>query len=68
MRLNRTLQSISGKINVSKNLVGDTRGAKAASNETPALAISKNMDIWVAGTSNQLFTTRCQTETKFSEK
>ena len=68
MRLNRTLQSISGKISVSKNLVEDTRRKKVTSKETPALTISKNTDIWVTGTSNQLFTTRSQTETKFSKK
>ena len=33
----------------------DTHREKAPSNETPALTKSMNMDIWVAGTSNQLF-------------
>ena len=30
-------------------------GKKAPSNKTPALTKSMNMDIWVAGTSDQLF-------------
>ena len=33
----------------------DTPREKAPSNKTPALTISMNMDIWVIGTSNQLF-------------
>ena len=33
----------------------DTHREKAPSNKTPALYKSMNMDIWVVGTSNQLF-------------
>ena len=33
----------------------DTHREKAPSNKTPALTKSTNMDIWVVGTSNQLF-------------
>ena len=33
----------------------DTHREKAASNKTPALTESMNMDIWVVGISNQLF-------------
>ena len=43
-------------------------GKKAPSNKTPALEKSMNMDIWVAGISNQLFITGSCTETKFSKK
>ena len=40
--------SISGNFN-------DTHREKAPSNKTPALTKSMNMEIWVVGTSNQLF-------------
>ena len=33
----------------------DTDREKAPSSKTPALTESRNMDIWVVGTSNQLF-------------
>ena len=33
----------------------DTHRKKAPSNETPAPTKSKNMGIWVVGTTNQLF-------------
>ena len=33
----------------------DTHREKTPSNKTPALTKSANMDIWVVGTSNQLF-------------
>ena len=33
----------------------DTHREKARSNKTPALTESTNMDIWVVGTSNQIF-------------
>ena len=46
----------------------DTLRVKALSNKTPALTKSANMDIWVVGTSNQLFMRGSQTETKFSKK
>ena len=36
-------------------LLKDTHREKAASNKTPTLSTSMNMDIWVLGTSNQLF-------------
>ena len=33
----------------------DTHREKAPSNKTPALTKNMNMDIWVVGTSNELF-------------
>ena len=33
----------------------NTHRKKVPSNETPAIAKSMNMDVWVVGTSNQLF-------------
>ena len=33
----------------------DTQREKVPSNKTPALTKSRNMDIWVVGTSNQIF-------------
>ena len=36
-------------------MLKDTHREKAPSNKTPALTRSWNMDIWVVGTSNQLF-------------
>ena len=33
----------------------DTHREKAPSNKTPALRKSRNMDIWVVGTPNQVF-------------
>ena len=33
----------------------DTYREKASSNKTPALTKSMNVDLWVVGTSNQLF-------------
>ena len=35
--------------------VKNTHRKKAPSNKTPTLSKSMNMDIWVVGTSNQLF-------------
>ena len=35
--------------------IKDTHREKAPSNKTPAFTKSKSMDIWVVGTSNQLF-------------
>ena len=46
----------------------DTHSEKASWNKTPALSGSMNMDIWVVGTSNQLFITGSYTERKFSKK
>ena len=40
---------------------------KALSNKTPTLMKSLNMDIWVAGTSNQLVIRDSKTGTKFSK-
>ena len=55
-----------------KILVGfclkDTQREKAPSNKTTVVMKSINMDIWVVGTSNQLFLKDPQTETKFSKK
>ena len=46
----------------------DTHRDKAPSNKTPALTKSRNMDIWVVGTSNQLFIKGSYIETEFSKK
>ena len=40
---------------------------KMASNKTPVLTKSTNMEIWVVGTSNQLFIRGTYIETKFSK-
>ena len=37
------------------SLIKDTQREKVASNKTPVLTKSMNMDIWVVGTSNQIF-------------
>ena len=37
------------------NHIKDTHREKAPSNKTPAFTKSMNMDIWVVGTSNQIF-------------
>ena len=50
------------------DVLKDTHREKAPSNKTPALTKSMNMDIWVFGTSNQLFTRGSLTETKISKK
>ena len=48
--------------------VQDTHRKKTLSNETPVLTKSMNTDIWVVGTSNQLFVIRgSSTETKLSK-
>ena len=39
------------------NVLKDTHREKAPSNKTPALTKSTNMNIWLVGTSNQLFKT-----------
>ena len=49
-------------------LFKNTHREKAPSNKTPALTKSMNMDIWVVGTSNQLFLKGSYTEAKFSKK
>ena len=36
-------------------LIKDIHREKAPSNETPAFTKSTNMDIWIVGTTNQLF-------------
>ena len=45
-----------------------THREKAPWNETLAFTESMNMDIWVAGTSKQLFIRSSWTETKFKKK
>ena len=45
----------------------DAHREKAPSNKTPALSESMNMDIWVVGTTNQLFVTGSYTEKNFSK-
>ena len=65
----KTLTSISTTlttINIWKIFLNSHR-EKAPSNETPALTKSTNMDIWVVGTTNQLFIRGSLTETKFSK-
>ena len=42
-------------LNVSKVSIKVTNREKASSNKTQAFTKSMNMDIWVIGTSNQLF-------------
>ena len=37
------------------NLLKDTRKEKVPSDKTPVITKSMNMDIWLVGTSNQLF-------------
>ena len=49
-------------------IVKDTHREKAPSNKTPTLSKIINMDIWVAGTSNQLFIRGSSTKTKISKK
>ena len=48
--------------------VKDTHRENAPSNKIPALTKSMNMDIWVVGTTNQLFIRGSYTEIKFSKK
>ena len=40
---------------IHKQNVKDTHRKKAPSNKTPALTKSRNLGIWVAGASNQVF-------------
>ena len=47
--------------------IKDTDREKATTNKTPAPTKSRNMGIWVVGTSNQLFIRGSETETKFSK-
>ena len=46
--------------------IKDTRREKELSNKTPALTKSRNMGIWLVGTSN--FSKRSYTDTKFPKK
>ena len=48
-------------------MLKDTHREKAPSNETPAFTKSRNMGIWIVGTTNQLFMRDSETETKFSK-
>ena len=48
--------------------VKDTDRENAPSNKTSALTESMNMDIWVVGTTNQLFKRGSYAEIKFSKK
>ena len=45
----------------------DTQMEKTPSNKTAVLSKSMNVDIWLFGTSAQLFITGSYTETKFSK-
>ena len=47
-------------------VIKDTHMVKAPSKKTPALTKSRNIGIWVIGTSNQLFIEGSRTEVKFS--
>ena len=47
-------------------VIKDTHRVKAPSKQTPALTKSRNIGIWVIGTSNQLFIEGSRTEVKFS--
>ena len=47
------------------NLFKDIHRKKAPSNKTPMILKGINVNIWVVGTSNQLFIRGCETETKF---
>ena len=49
------LISILSNVVPAKCLLRDTHKGKPPSNKTPALTKSMNMDIWIAGTLNQLF-------------
>ena len=49
-------------------LYKDTHREKDSSKRTPALTKSMNMNIWVVGTSNQLFITCSYIETNFQKK
>ena len=56
MKYQRHVAPATDKVSIprSKHLK-DTHREKAPSNKTPALTKSTNIDIWVVGTSNQLF-------------
>ena len=60
----RTTSIASGFIKYIK----DTHREKAPSSKTPTLSKSMNMDVWVVGTSSELFIRDSETETKFSQK
>ena len=62
------INSGSGKTHRKTLLLKDTHREKTPSNKTSALAKSMNMDIWVAGTSNQLFIAGSYTKAKFQKK
>ena len=47
------------------NLLKDTHRKKAPSNKTPMILKGINVNIWVVGTSNQLFIRGSETEAKF---
>ena len=58
--------SFFGKFNSKiSNLFKDIHRKKAPSNKTPMILKGINVNIWVVGTSNQLFIRGCETETKF---
>ena len=54
-------------LKMNSSIVKDTHREKASSNKTAALTKSMKMDIWVVGTSNQLFRRGSYSETKFSK-
>ena len=51
-----------------RKVLKDIYREKVPSNKTPTLTESMNINIWVVGTLNQLFTGSSQTEAKFSKK
>ena len=46
----------------------NTQREKTPSNKAPALTKNVNMDMWLVGSSNQVFVRGSYTETKFSKK
>ena len=51
-----------------KILVKDTHKENTLSNKTQAPSKTINIDIWIIGTSNQLFIRGCYTKIKFPKK
>ena len=65
-----TLETLAQKGYFVTTVIGDLRiliRKKAPSNKIPALTKSRNMDIYVVSTSNQLFIRGSSTNTKFSK-
>ena len=56
---NKTIVFGRWKSDFNAKSIKDTHRVKVHSNKTPTLMKSMNMDIWVVGTSNQLFMRGC---------